>query len=253
MRRFLEVFEERHDLTRVDPGPCKVQYGVITEYQIISRSRAVTFHLVLNYNKKDDGISVTCLQYDTRKFQSDLELLDNDIQSLLVEINGGSPISVEATGPAFQEFLFASETAMSTSRQPTDNYSPVIPTRNSLSNIRLGKQPENNDILLHDLKTVCVAAGARFPGPMEAAAFGLSKGITGLIAGFYHETRFRVSIHGFSDGGLDLDEFFAVWEEPKNARITSLPGIKFLVDVLDATIASKKYLQMVSHNCTRIL
>lgn len=248
MRRFLEVFEERHGLTRVDPGPCKVQYGVITEYQLISRGRAVPFHLVLNYNKKDDGISATCLQYDRRKFQTDLELLEEDIQSLQVEINGGSPISVDATGRTFQELLLTSETATSTSSQPIDNYSPVIPTRNSLSNLRLGNQPDNNDLLLHDLKTACEVAGAKFPGPPEADAFELSHETTESISGFYDKTQFRVSIHGFSKGGLNFDEFFAVWEEPQNARIMSLPGIKFLVDVVDATIASKKYLQMVSHD-----
>jgi hypothetical protein len=89
-----------------------------------------------------------------------------------------------------------------------------------------------------------VSAGAILTVPPETDGLDIGNEESS-ISGSYAGTRFRVSIQGIS--GRDPDELCAVWEEPQNAYQRSVPGIRFLVDALNATLASTKYIRILQY------
>lgn len=249
---FLKRFEEKYDVTRIGSGPCTVQCAIDAEYQIIlhsyernsvqredeDRTQAIRFHLILNYKPKVDGISIVHLNYDRNKFESQLGPIGEQIKSLLTEVQRGWGRSTLDTRNSPQGPSLASTGGQP--KSPFNDFSPLSPAGISLANLCLEPRADKSDLILRQLRIACEVAGAELTSMTESEErdHGIPKDV---ISGQYAGTKFRVSIHGFSNGDINLEQLYAVWKEPKNASKMSLPGIGFLVNVLDAMIASIKY------------
>lgn len=251
MQQFLNLCEDRYGATRFGQV-CTIRYGVSVEYQMMvnfdsdagigspfraegsQRSRAINFHLMVNYKERTDGVSAAGLQYDRKKFP-ELKPLDDNIESLLNEIKGGSQRTDASTN--------ASQAPEELSPSPPPLR--VSPTNENSSLATSVTPPVYDHVLVHRLRFACELSGATLTDAPETNGAGSSIEERESISGSYAGTQFRVSIHGISNGLLNLEEFFSVWEEPQNARQMSLPGIKFLVDALDTIIASNKYIQIL--------
>ena len=239
MQRFINLCETGHHAIRCGENIVSINFGVKVEYEILTNvssndlvkrdgniyhaspsGRVVHFHLVLHYQKKKDGVSAATIQCDPA-YKSDLASLEHDVTALLAEVK---------ESPKTDTIVVKRESS------PTDATGPS--TSNS-SLIRNGKRPVDND-LLGQMKSICENAGAMLARETNGANVASKQ--AGMISGSYAGINFRVSINGVSDGVSDPEELFAVWQLPKNARQRSLPGIRLLVDVLDAAIASNKYL-----------
>jgi hypothetical protein len=104
-------------------------------------------------------------------------------------------------------------------------------------------QADINHHLLEQVRSVCQCAGAIIDTISSANG---SRAIEGeVISGRYANTNFRVVIKGISGDTFDPENFLAVWREPQYAARSILPGIRFLVNVVDATISSIKYIEIL--------
>jgi hypothetical protein len=243
-QKFVDLCETKYNATRVGQRACSIDNGVSIEYEMVvgnstapgsssnneaSLGRAINFHLILYYKARKDGVSAAHLD-DPMKCP-ELGPLGEDIKSMLIKIRRGPSYSTR------------SDTTDAVS--PPSTSSQLSPAESaSLSPSYTDSQLTNNHPLLRQIKSACANAGAILTSPPETGGLDTSNEETS-ICGRYAGTRFRVSIHGISDA--DPDELCAVWEEPKNAYQRSVPGIKFLVDALNATIASTKYIRILEH------
>jgi hypothetical protein len=173
------------------------------------------------------------LQYDKRKYPKEFGPLEDDIRSLFAQIKAGLS---SAEGAVTLKHKLSSTSLITQNAPPFKKRAPPNPTRMLHDQITLVRQ----------LRSVCEIAGAALDAVAKTSASSFEVEEWESISGCYGGTKFQISVHGIPNSILEPDEFFVVWEEPENACHRSLaPGIKLLVDALDAIIASKKYVQIL--------
>jgi hypothetical protein len=272
LQKLRQVCENDYGATESGQRACEIQCGVRIGYQVtVGQSdtqvrrvaynndntrtqspppgRVINFHLVVSYRERVDGISAVHIQID-EKLRSILSPLEEALKSLLFRLqkslagSSSSPTSETIAPTVKQEFWpLTSSSSYRTAESFVDSSRPA-PVRSPAYARMAGKQPACDLGLLDQMRSACEIAGAVLDPQTSNGNISDDCEYTS-ISGCYAGTPFRVSIHGIEDNVDNPDELFAEWEQPPNARQRSLPGIKFLVDVLDATVASKKYLQII--------
>jgi hypothetical protein len=262
LSRFLHVCENDYGATHTGQGAREIQCGVSVEYQVIvgqsdtqgrpvayggdntrtqspPPGRGINFHLVVSYNKRVDGVSAVHIDVD-ENLRSYLSPIEEAVKSLLLRFQKPT------TGPSPAPRIRPSTSSSSyfTAESSIDSYhqaSVGLPAYARMA----GKEPAHNLDIVDQMRSACQIAGAVLADPQAANGDISDDCESERISGCYAGTPFQVSIHGIANTVDNPDEFYAVWEQPRNARQMSLPGIKFLVDVLDATVASNKYLRIL--------
>jgi hypothetical protein len=208
---------------------------------------------MLYYRPSEDAVSAVHVD---SKFSNELVALRADVETLLIEIQHGLRLSSEQsidTPPLDTLTIEAPPPPPSNSLQTVNHHViPQIPPRTNTSRpVDTNTRPvdTNNRRLLEQVRSACKSAGAVLNNSSSTNGARAAEGE--IISGRYANTNFRVSIKGISGDTFDPENFYAVWKDPPNAARNILPGIRFLVNVVDATISSIKYveiLQQVARN-----
>jgi hypothetical protein len=265
LQQLLHVCENDYGATQTGQQACEIQCGVSVEYQVIvgqsdtqvrrvrtqspPPGRVINFHLVVSYNQRLDGVSAVHIQLSDENLRSNLSPMEEAVKSLLLGLQrptAGSPSAptIRMNARNVQREISQSSLIDLTAESFTDS-SPRASIGSPAYARMAGNQAAHNLDLLDQMRSACEIAGAVLADPQAVNSHISDDCESKPILGCYAGTPFRVSIHGITNTVNNPDEFYAVWEQPRNARQMSLPGIRFLVDVLDATVASNKYLRIL--------
>ena len=236
LKNFTDLCERQYGAVATSEGACSIQYGVQFGYRLILESsgiggnsegygkRAINFHLTLHYREKSDGVCAAIVQPNT--LDEELAGLRKDVEALLNRLKDRN--SRSASPPTANPRLKPSASSAASSTGVSSN--------NEIEKLIL-----SGDGILRLTMALCELAGAELD-PLEKEGGNKDRG---RIRGSYAGIQFCVCISGIFGSAVEPDEYVSNWEVPKNARQRPLPGIRSLVNVVDAGLSSIKFIAML--------
>lgn len=193
---------------------------------------------MLYYKPAVDGASAA---YVDLKSDNDLSAIQRDLDTLLLEVKHNRRLSPEPSvgPPPIDTLNIEASPPPSTSLQVVNHHHQMVSQTSPTTDP--SRPADDNHRLLEQVRSACQGAGAVLDIVSSTTGSAAIEGET--ISGRYANTSFQVVIQGISGETFDPENFFVVWREPRNVNRSILPGIRFLINAVDAAISSIKYVE----------